>query len=43
MRRASKQFLKEMLLHPSPSGYEGPVREIWKKEVSIYADEVSVV
>ena len=42
MRKASKQFLKDLLLNASPSGYEGPVREVWKKEVATFADEVTV-
>ena len=42
MRKASKQFLKNLLAQSSPSGYEGPVREVWKNEVSTYADEVTV-
>ncbi len=42
MREASKQFLKELLAAPGPSGYEGPVRSVWKEEVSRYADAVEV-
>ena len=40
MRKASLEFLKAMLAAPSPSGYEGPVREIWMDETKAYADEV---
>lgn len=41
MRKASLDFLKAMLAAPSPSGYEGPVREIWMKETAAYADEIA--
>ena len=42
MRKESKAFLEAMLRAPSPSGYEGPVRKIWKAEVGKYAEEVNV-
>ena len=42
MRKASKAFLQALLSAPSPSGYEGPVREIWRTEIGNYADEVEV-
>jgi endoglucanase len=42
MRKESKAFLEAMLRAPSPSGYEGPVRKIWKAEVEKYAEEVNV-
>jgi putative aminopeptidase FrvX len=42
MRKASKAFLQALLNEPSPSGYEGPVREVWKKEVGRYAEKVEV-
>ncbi len=41
MREASKVFLHKLLSAPGPSGYEGPVRNVWKEEVSNYADEVT--
>ena len=42
MRAASKQFLQDLLNAPGPSGYEGPVRAVWKREVATYADAVEV-
>ena len=39
MREASKVFLHKLLSAPGPSGYEGPVRNVWKEEVGNYADE----
>ena len=42
MRKASRAFLQALLSAPSPSGYEGPVREIWRTEIGNYADEVEV-
>ena len=38
----NKQFLEDLLAAPGPSGYEGPVRAVWKKEVETYADAVEV-
>ncbi len=40
MRQESKAFLEAMLALPSPSGYEGPVREVWKEETQKFADSV---
>ena len=40
MRKESMAFLKSMHVLPSPSGYEGPVREVWKKEMEKHADQV---
>ena len=42
MRAASKQFLVDLLSAPGPSGYEGPVRSVWKAEVEGFADRVNV-
>lgn len=42
MRKASRDFLRKLLSAPGPSGYEGPVRKVWKAEVEKYADRVSV-
>ena len=42
MRPASKQFLVDLLSAPGPSGYEGPVRAVWKAAVEKYADRVEV-
>ena len=42
MRKASREFLFEMLQQPSPSGYEGPVREVWQREAARHADRVEV-
>ena len=41
MREASKNFLQKLLSAPGPSGYEGPVRDVWKEEVGNYADSVT--
>jgi len=42
MRKASKAFLQALLSEPSPSGYEGPVRQVWKREVERHAEKVDV-
>lgn len=42
MRKASRDFLRKLLSAPGPSGYEGPVRKVWKAEVEKHADRVSV-
>jgi tetrahedral aminopeptidase len=38
MRKQSLDFLKTMLKHPSPSGYEQPVQKLWREYVSPFAD-----
>lgn len=40
MRKESRAFLEAMLALPSPSGYEGPVRELWQKHLAPYAEQV---
>ena len=40
MRDERFAFLKELVEAPSPSGYEGPARAIWRREVEGTADEV---
>ena len=40
MNASSLQFLKDLLAAPSPSGYEGPVRAVWRAETGKYADRV---
>ena len=40
MQSAAKEFLKEILETPSPSGYEQQVQEIVRQYVSDFADEV---
>lgn len=40
MKKSERQFLEKLLAAPGPSGYEGPVRKIWKAEVEQFADEV---
>ena len=42
MNKRARNFLESLLANPSPSGYEGPVREVWKKEVARFADKVTV-
>ncbi|MFH1571053.1 MAG: M42 family metallopeptidase [Gemmatimonadota bacterium] len=41
MRSASLEFLKAMLHAPSPSGYEGPVRQVYLAETGRCADSVT--
>ncbi|MCA9734400.1 M42 family metallopeptidase [candidate division KSB1 bacterium] len=40
MRAASLTFLKNLLDAPSPSGFEQPVAEVWRKYVHTFADAV---
>ena len=40
MRDERFAFLKELVEAPSPSGYEGPARAIWRRAVEGTADEV---
>lgn len=40
MRKESKAFLESLVSVPSPSGYEGPAREVWMAETEKYADGV---
>ena len=42
MRKSSRAFLEAMLNAPGPSGYEGPVREVWTAETKKTADKVTV-
>ena len=42
MRAASKKFLIDLLSAPGPSGYEGPVRAVWKTAVEQYAERVDI-
>jgi endoglucanase len=42
MRKESRAFLQALMAAPSPSGYEGPVRQVWTREVARYADHVRV-
>lgn len=42
MRKESRAFLEALMAAPSPSGYEGPVREAWTAEVGRHADHVRV-
>ena len=42
MRSQSRAFLQALVSAPGPSGYEGPVRQIWMDEVARYADRVEV-
>jgi endoglucanase len=42
MRNQSRAFLEALVSAPGPSGYEGPVRQVWKDEASKYADRVVV-
>ncbi len=42
MRKASQAFLEALVTAPGPSGYEGPVRDVWKVEVGQNADEITV-
>lgn len=40
MREERFSFLKELVEAPSPSGYEGPARAIWRREVEGVAEEL---
>ena len=40
MRDERFRFLKELVEAPSPSGYEGPARAIWRREVEGVAEEL---
>lgn len=41
MRSQSHDFLKRLLLTPSPSGYEGPIQEVVREYVTSFADKVT--
>ena len=41
MESAAHDFLKKLLQTPSPSGYEGPIREEVRKYAATFADEIS--
>lgn len=40
MRKTSYEFLLELLRNPSPSGFEGPARAVYRDYTSRFADEV---
>ncbi len=40
MNKKSKQFLADLINSVSPSGYEGPVAKVWKKEAETFASKV---
>ncbi|MCX7877139.1 MAG: M42 family peptidase, partial [Ignavibacteria bacterium] len=40
MNERQKNFLKSLVNTPAPSGYEDPVQEIWKKEVSSFCKDI---
>jgi len=42
MRKESLDFLKGLLLVPSPSGFEGPAQKVWKKRTAAFADDMLV-
>ncbi len=42
MNDQSKQFLFDLLLSASPSGFEEPAARIWRTEAESFADEVTV-
>lgn len=42
MRKESLQFLQDLAEAPGPSGFEGPVQEVWVKRTKPLADEVRV-
>ncbi|MCA9040629.1 MAG: M42 family metallopeptidase [Planctomycetaceae bacterium] len=41
MEQASLQFLQDLILAPSPSGYEEPVQEVVRKYTGVFADSVT--
>jgi tetrahedral aminopeptidase len=40
MEKTNKQFFKDLVLAPSPSGFEQPAQEIYRNFVKPYADDV---
>ncbi|HVX31384.1 MAG TPA: M42 family metallopeptidase [Nitrolancea sp.] len=42
MNDQSKQFLFDLLLSASPSGFEEPAARIWRQQAETFADEVTV-
>jgi len=40
MRNESMEFLRELVNTPSPSGYEGPARKVFRDYVAPYVDEL---
>ena len=40
MNKEQKRFLKELVEKPSPSGYETPVAQVWRKRMKRFADSV---
>jgi endoglucanase len=42
MQKESKQFLTNLLMTPSPSGFEQRIQKVVKKRVSKFADEITV-
>lgn len=40
MRKKSLEFLKNMIVAPSPSGFEQPAMKIWREYVGQYAEKV---
>ena len=42
MRRESLTFLQSLVETPSPSGFEGPVQELWLRRTGGFADETRV-
>ena len=42
MRKESLNFLTKLVEMPSPSGFEGPVQEVWLKRTAPFADDTRV-
>ena len=40
MKKASKKFLEDLLITPSPTGWEKAGVEVWKKYVRTFSDEI---
>ena len=40
MRKESREFLESLIEAPSPSGYEGPARQVFRDYVAPYVDEI---
>lgn len=42
MRKESMQFLQDLVETPGPSGFEGPVQQVWIKRTRPFADDIQV-
>ncbi|MFQ5631750.1 MAG: M42 family metallopeptidase [bacterium] len=42
MNKASLKFLQDLIVAPSPSGYEQPAQRVWRKYAEQFADKMNV-